>query len=72
MYNVKLTDKEVYKILYLNKVEKLLPYQITELFPVSKTTIKSIINGKSRKDCYFTFIDYMERKPKKVKSLFTA
>lgn len=70
MYNVKLTDKDVYKILYLNKVKKLLPYQIEKQFPVSKATIKNILNGKSRKDCYYSFMDYMEREPKKVLSLF--
>ncbi|WP_369355384.1 hypothetical protein [Lysinibacillus capsici] len=70
MYNVKLTDKDVYKILYLNKVKKLLPYQIEKQFPVSKATIKNIVNGKSRRDCYYAFMDYMEREPKKVLALF--
>lgn len=71
MYNIKLTDKDVYEILYINKVKKLLPYQIVAAFPVSKTTIKNIINGKSRKDCYFAFADYMEKHPKKVVKLFS-
>jgi len=70
MYNVKLTDRDVYKILYLNKIKKLLPYQIEESYPVSRGTIKSIINGKSRKDCYHAFMDYMEREPNKVMTLF--
>lgn len=54
--NVRLTDKDVYKILYLSKVKGLLPYQIEEYFTVSRATIKSIVNGKSRKDCYEAFI----------------
>lgn len=70
MYNVKLTDKEVYKMLYLNKVKGLLPYQLEEMFPVSKTTIKNIVNGKSRKDCYEAFIYFSEKNPKKVLTLF--
>lgn len=70
MYNVKLTDKDVYKILYLNKVKKLLPYQIEKQFPVSKATIQNIVNGKSRKDCYYSFMDFMERHPRKIKKLF--
>lgn len=72
MYNVKLTNRDVYKILYLNKVKKLQPHQLEEMFPVSRATIKSIVNGNSRKDCYFPFMDYMERHPKKVMSLFDS
>ncbi|MFE8695970.1 hypothetical protein ACFYKT_06360 [Cytobacillus sp. FJAT-53684] len=68
--NVKITDKEVYKILYLNKVKGFPPYQLETMFPVSKTTIKNIVNGKSRKDCYFAFIDYMEKHPKEILTLF--
>ncbi|SEI14508.1 hypothetical protein SAMN05192559_12121 [Halobacillus karajensis] len=68
--NVKLEDKDVYKILFLNRVKGLKPYQIEERFPVSKMTIKSIVNGKSRKDCYFAFLDFEYRQPKKVKTLF--
>ncbi|WP_404347501.1 hypothetical protein LG311_17875 [Sutcliffiella horikoshii] len=70
MYNVKLTDKEVYHILFLNKVEGLLPYQLVERFPISKATIKSIVNGRSRKDCYEAFMYYKEKHPRKVLNLF--
>jgi transposase len=70
IYNVKLTDKEVYRILYLSKVKGLLPYQLEERFPVSKATIKSIINGKSRKDCYEDFMEYRENHPRKITELF--
>ncbi|MFE9079841.1 hypothetical protein [Bacillus mobilis] len=68
--NVKLTDKDVYEILYLNKVKGLQPYEIEKRFPVSRTTVKNIANGKSRKDCYFAFIAYKEKHPKKVGRLF--
>ncbi|MCM2982299.1 hypothetical protein M3599_15340 [Niallia circulans] len=70
--NVKLTDKQVYEILYMNKVKGLLPYQIETMYSVSRTTIKSIVNGKSRKDCYYVFMDYMEKHPRKIKALFDS
>ncbi|HGO9415607.1 TPA: hypothetical protein ACLBZX_004054 [Bacillus cereus] len=58
--NVKLTDKDVYKILYLNKVKDYQPYQLETMFPVTKATIRSIVNGKSRKDCYNLFMKYKD------------
>jgi transposase len=70
IYNVKLTDKEVYRILFLNKVKGMQPHQLEEMFPVSKGTIRNIVNGKSRKDCYHAFMYYMEKHPKKVQNLF--
>lgn len=70
IYGVVLTDKQVYEILYINKVVGMLPYQLAERFPVSKATIKNIVNGKSRKDCYQAFMYYKEKYPRKVKTLF--
>lgn len=58
--NIKLTDRDVYKILYLNKVEGLQSHQLETMFPVTKATIKSIVNGKSRKDCYGLFMKYKD------------
>jgi len=69
-FNVKLTDKDVYKILYLSKIEGLLPYQLEEMFPVSRTTIKNIVNGKSRKDCYYLFMEYKDSHLEDFKMLF--
>ncbi|MEA1853032.1 hypothetical protein U9M49_08010 [Cytobacillus sp. OWB-43] len=54
----------------MNKVQGMLPYQLQEIFPVSKATIKKIINGKSRKDCFAAFVDFMEKHPRKVRTLF--
>lgn len=68
--NVLLTDKEVYKILYLSKIKGLLPYQIEKQFSVSRATIKNIVNGKSRRDCYDAFMEYKAKHPKKIKMLF--
>jgi hypothetical protein len=59
-FNVKLTDQDVYKILYLNKIDGLQPYQLENLFPVSRATIKGIVNGKSRKECYNLFHEYKD------------
>lgn len=70
IYNVKLTDKQVYHILFLNRVRGIQPYQIEGMYPVSRATIKNIVNGRSRKDCYYTFIDYQEKHPSEVKKLF--
>lgn len=71
--NVKLTDKDVYTILYLSKIKGLKPSEIESYFPVSKLTIRSIVNGKSRKDCYYAFLEYMEKYPKeKVIELFES
>lgn len=68
--NVKLTDRDVYEILYLNKVKGYQPYQIESKFSVSRSTIKNILSGKSRKDCYFAFLEFMEKHPKEVMNLF--
>lgn len=59
-FSVKLADKDVYKILYLNKVKGYQPYQLETMFPVTKATIRSIVNGKSRKDCYVLFMKYKD------------
>lgn len=69
-FNVKLTDRDVYKILYLSKIEGLLPYQIEPKFSVSRATIKNIINGKSRKDCYYLFMEYKDSHLEEFKKLF--
>lgn len=69
-FNVKLTDKDVYRMLYLNKVKGLLPRQLAEIFPVSLATIRNIVNGKSRKDCYEAFMECMKKSPKKVIEIF--
>jgi len=42
--NVKLTDRDVYEILFLNKVKGLQPHEIEKKFPVSRATIKNIVN----------------------------
>ena len=70
IYNIKLTDKEVYHILFLNMVKGLKPYQIEKIYPVSRPTIKNIVNGRSRIDCYCDFLEYMEKHPRKIKKLF--
>jgi len=59
-FNVKLTDKDVYKILYLNKMKGYQPYQLETMFPVTTATIRNIVNGKSRKDCYGLFMKYKD------------
>ncbi|HFK1661932.1 hypothetical protein [Bacillus cereus] len=71
--NVKLADKDVYHILFLNKVKGLQPYEIEKMYPVSRATIRQIVNGKSRKDCYYSFIDYIEKHTKEeIITLFNS
>jgi hypothetical protein len=70
IYNIKLTDKDVYTILYLSKIKGLPPSQIVGLYPVTKDTIKDIVNGKSRKDCYEVFMELYEKNPQRVKKIF--
>lgn len=70
--NVKLTDREIYKMLYLNKIEGLRPYQLEAMFPVSRATIKNIVNGRSRKECYALFMQYKDSHRKAFLRLFEA
>lgn len=68
-FNVKLTDMDVYKILYLNKVKGVPPHQLETMFPVTRATIKNIVNGKSRKDCYAVFMKYKDSHQKEFLAL---
>ncbi|XIH46530.1 hypothetical protein C1N65_25995 (plasmid) [Priestia aryabhattai] len=70
--NVKLSDREVYKILYLNKVEGLHPHQLETIFPVTKASIKSIVNGRSRRECHTLFMKYKDSHRKEFIRLFEA
>lgn len=57
-YIAKLTDKQVYQILYLYHEMKVLPCNLAPTFNVTKATIKNIVNGKSRQDCDEVFLKY--------------
>lgn len=67
---VKLSDQDVYKMLYLNKIEGLQPHQLEKLFPVKRSTIKNIVNGKARKACYALFHQYIDSHRKEFEALF--
>lgn len=67
--NVKLSDQDVYKILYLSTVEGLQPHQLEKLFPVSKITIRNIVNGKARKECFLLFHEYKDSHLNEFKKL---
>lgn len=58
-FNVKLTDRDVYKILYLNHVKEV-PSSARNNVSCHEKTISKIVNGKSRKDCYAVFIKYKD------------
>lgn len=68
-FNVKLTDQEVYVILYLNRIRGLPTYQLATMFPVTENTIKKIVKGKTRKDCYAMFMKYKDSYPEEFRKL---
>lgn len=59
-YGVKLSDQQVYQILYLYHEKNVLPCKLAPTFNVTKSTIRNIVNGKSRKDCYEVYFKYRE------------
>lgn len=48
----KLTDEDVYFLLYLNKIKGLPLYQLEEKFSLSKDSVERIVDGRSRNKCY--------------------
>lgn len=57
-YIAKLTDQQVYQILYLYYEKKVMPSNLAPTFNVTKTTINNIVNDKSQQDCYEVLIKY--------------
>lgn len=48
----KLTDEDIYFLLYLNKIKGLPLHQLEEQFSLSRNSVERIVEGKSRKKCY--------------------
>lgn len=71
-FNVKLTDKDVYIILYLNKVDGIQPNELEKMFPVSKITLRNIVHGRSRKDCFALFHRYKDSHQNQFKALLNT
>ena len=53
---VKLTDEDVYLLLYLKKVKGLPMHQLEEQFCLSKDSLEKIIDGRFRTKCYLGFM----------------
>lgn len=52
----KLTDEDIYHILYLNKIESTPPQQLEKQFSINKDSLEKILGGRIRKTCYEGFI----------------
>ena len=52
----KLTDEDIYFILYLKKIKGLSLQQLEEIFSLSRDSVERIVNGRSRKNCYSGYI----------------
>lgn len=48
----KLTDAEIYFILYLKRVEALSLHQLEEQFSLCRDSVEKIVQGRTRKKCY--------------------
>lgn len=52
----KLTDEEVYFLLYLNKIKGVSFHQLEEQFSLSRDSVEKIIEGRSRIKCYLGYM----------------
>ncbi|EIM05089.1 hypothetical protein A1A1_18032 [Planococcus antarcticus DSM 14505] len=53
---LKLTDEDVYFLLYLNKIKGLPFHQLEEQFSLSRDSVEKIMDGRSRKKCYLGYM----------------
>ncbi|WDV07137.1 hypothetical protein [Lysinibacillus irui] len=71
-YVAKLTDQQVYQILYLYHEKNVLPCYLAPTFNVAKSTIRNIVNGKSRQDCHEVFLKYRYKMKGQFEELVTS
>lgn len=71
-YVAKLTDQQVYQILYLYHEKKVIPCNLAQTFNVTKTTIRNIVNGKSRQDCHEVFLKFRYKMKDQFEELVIA
>ncbi len=60
-YVSKLTDQQVYQILYLYHEKNVMPSNLAPTFNVTKATIRNIVKGKSRQDCHEVFLKFKNK-----------
>lgn len=70
-YGVKLSDQQVYQILYLYHEKKVMPSNLAPTFKVTKSTIKNIVKGKSRQDCFEVFFKHKYKMKDQFEKLIT-
>lgn len=51
----KLSDEDIYLILYLSKIEGIPSHLLENEFSLSPVSLQEILNGKVRKTCYERF-----------------
>lgn len=71
-YVAKLTDQQVYQILYLYHEKNVSPCYLAPAFNVIKSTIRNIVNGKSRQDCHEVFLKYRYKMKDQFEELVTS
>ena len=53
---IKLTDEDVYFLLYLKKIKGLPLHQLEEQFSLSRDSVEKIMDGRSRPKCYLGYM----------------
>lgn len=53
---LKLTDEDVYYILYLKNIKRLPSHQLEEQFSLSRDSLEKIIDGRFRSKCYLGYM----------------
>lgn len=71
-YVAKLTDQQIYQILYLYYEKNVSPCYLAPTFNVAKSTIRNIVNGKSRQDCHEVFLKYRYKMKDQFEKLITS
>jgi|GEM_PF-3656001 len=68
-YVTKLTDQQVYQILYLYHEKNVLPCYFAPTFNVTKVSITNILNGQ---DCHEVFLKYRYKMKGQCEKLITS
>ena len=53
---IKLTDEDVYFLLYLKKIKGLPLHQLEEQFSLSRDSVERLADGRSRTKCYLGYM----------------
>lgn len=53
---IKLTDEDVYFLLYLKKIKGLPVHKLEEQFSLSRDSVEKLSDGRSRPKCYLGYM----------------